>query len=231
MRSLQTRAREEEQMDSLALDPAVYARILGDLDRVNSWTLARRPTLRFLERGIGDLQHFRLLDVGFGQGDMLRAIAGWARRRGVSAELVGVDLNPRSAAVAKAATPADLPIHYRTGDYRALEGGFDFVISNLVAHHMTDRQLSDFLAFKEAEARRGWMVNDLHRHSFAYLGFPLLCRLMGWHRVVREDGQLSIARSFRPDEWREILEEAGIEPGAAKVVRRFPLRLCVERLR
>ena len=218
-------------MDSLALDPAVYARILGDLDRVNSWTFARRPTLGFLRRGIGDLRHFRLLDVGFGQGDMLRAVARWARRRGLSAELVGIDLNPRSAAVAKAATPAELGIDYLTGDYRSLDRGFDFVVSNLVAHHMTDGQLRDFLAYMEAEARRGWMVNDLHRHPFAYSGYPLLCRLMGWHRIVREDGQLSIARSFRPAEWREILIRAGIEPAVAKVVRRFPFRLCVERLR
>jgi SAM-dependent methyltransferase len=231
MTDLRTRSRDEEQMDAAALDPNVYARILGDLSRVNSWTLARRPTLGFLQRGIGDRRHFRLLDVGFGHGDMLRAVARWARRRAVSAELVGVDLNPRSAAIAKAATPADLRIDYRTGDYRSLGQGFDFVISNLVAHHMTDGQLRDFLGYMEAEARSGWMVNDLHRHSFAYHGYPLLCRLMGWHRIVREDGQLSIARSFRPAEWRAILLQAGVKPNAAQIVRRFPFRLCVERLR
>jgi hypothetical protein len=83
----------------------------------------------------------------------------------------------------------------------------------------------------EDEAGRGWLVNDLHRHRFAYSGYPLLCRIMGWHRIVREDGQLSIARSFRPAEWRAILEDAGIPRNAARVVRRFPFRLCVERLR
>lgn len=218
-------------MDAPGLDPGVYASILNDLGRVNSWTLARGPTIRFLARAIGKARRFRLLDVGFGQGDMLRAIARWARRRDLSAELVGVDLNPKSAAIAQAASPAEFGIEYRTGDYRELGGGFDFVISNLVAHHMTDDQLRDFLRFMEGEARRGWMINDLHRHSLAYLGYPLLCRLMGWHRVVREDGQLSIARSFRPAEWRTILADAGIEPGAAKIVRHFPFRLCVERQR
>jgi hypothetical protein len=83
----------------------------------------------------------------------------------------------------------------------------------------------------EGEARRGWLVNDLHRHHFAYAAYPLLCRMMGWHRIVREDGQLSIARSFLPADWRAILMQAGINPGAARVVRRFPFRLCVERLR
>jgi SAM-dependent methyltransferase len=134
-------------------------------------------------------------------------------------------------AVAQATTPAGLGIEYYTGDYRELGGGFDFVVSNLVGHHMTDDQLRDFLRYMEAEARKGWIVNDLHRHRFAYFGYPLLCRLMGWHRIVREDGKLSIARSFRPAEWRAILGHAGVDDGAAKIVRHFPFRLCVERQR
>ena len=51
------------------------------------------------------------------------------------------------------------------------------------------------------------------------------------HRIVREDGRLSIARAFRPAEWEELLARAGIKPGAARIVRRFPFRLCVERIR
>jgi len=230
MRDLSIRARQEEQMDAPELDPRTYAKILNDLGRVNSWTLARRPTLSFLSRAIGRIRHFRLLDVGFGQGDMLRAIALWAQRKGLSADLVGVDLNPKSAPIAQAATPAGLKIEYRTGDYREL-GGFDLIVSNLVAHHMDEEQLRDFLRYMEAEAKRGWIVNDLHRRGFAYLGYPLLCRMMRWHRIVREDGQLSIARSFRPAEWRTLLLTAGVDPGAASIVRRFPFRLCVERLR
>ena len=46
---------------------------------------------------------------------------------------------------------------------------------------------------------------------------------------VREDGTLSIARSFRPQEWPPILDEAGITD--ARVFRAFPFRLCVERCR
>ena len=160
---------------------------------------------------------------------MLRAIGRWARRRGFEADLVGVDLNERSSAIAQALTPDDLRIEFCTGDYHDLGGRFDFVISNLVAHHMTDDQLRNFVRFMDATARKGWIINDLHRRKFSYLGFPVLCRLMQWHRIVRQDGQLSIARSFRPEEWHAILADAGISPGAARVVRRFPYRLCVER--
>ena len=103
------------------------------------------------------------------------------------------------------------------------------IISSLVAHHMTHAQLIAFLRFMEREAARGWLVNDLHRHRFAHRGFPILARLCGWHPIVRHDGTLSIARSYRPGEWPPILAEAGID--RARVYRAFPFRLCVERLR
>ena len=230
--SLAIRSRQPEQMDAEDLDPVVYARILHDLSQVNGLTLARLATLRFLGRALGDRGTFRLLDVGYGQGDMLRAIAHWAERRGFVAELVGIDLNPNSAPAARAATPAGLAIDYRTGDYADLAGGdFDLIISSLVAHHMTDAQLVAFLRFMEEQAAIGWMINDIRRDAFAHFGFPLLARIMGWHRIVREDGTLSIARGFRAPEWTPYLEEADIAPGTARVVRRFPFRRCVARLR
>jgi SAM-dependent methyltransferase len=228
MTSLATRAIAEELMDGEDLDAATYAAVVGDLARVNVVTMAARPTLDFLARGTRGMMRFKLLDVGFGDGDMLRRIARWAERRGIVADLVGVDLNPRSALAAAAHTPDDLPIRYVTGDYADLAGqGWDFVISSLVAHHMTHAQLVAFLRFMEAETARGWLVNDLNRHGFAHWGFPILARLARWHPIVRHDGTLSIARAYRPAEWPPILAEAGV---TADIYRAFPFRLCVERL-
>ncbi|QDM39660.1 methyltransferase domain-containing protein [Altererythrobacter sp. TH136] len=217
-------------MDDPALDAGTYTRVLHDLARVNTVTLARRPTLAFLKRAIGTHKRFNLLDVGFGDGDMLRRIAKWAKRRGIEARLTGVDLNSRSVSAARDVTPAELGIEYRTGDYAELAGeGWDCVISSLVAHHMTREQLVAFLQFMEREARAGWLVNDLHRHGFAYAGWPLLAGVMRWHPIVRHDGHLSIARSYRPPEWPPLLAEAGVQ--GARVFRQFPFRLCVEKVR
>ncbi|HEX4695150.1 methyltransferase domain-containing protein [Sphingomonas sp.] len=227
--SLAERAIAEELMDADDLDPATYAAVVGDLARVNGVTMARRPTLDFVRRASAG-RGFKLLDVGFGDGDMLRTIARWAAKRGVDAELVGVDLNPRSELAAKQHTPPGMPIRWITGDYADLAGqGWDMVVSSLVAHHMTHDQLVAFLRFMQAESAMGWLVNDLHRHGFAHRGFPVLARAFGWHRIVRLDGTLSIARSYRPDEWPPILAEAGVTD--ARVYRAFPFRLCVERLR
>lgn len=224
------RSHAEEAMDDPALPSETYAAVLRDLAQVNVVTMAARPTLAFLDSIVGRGDRLKLLDVGYGDGDMLRRIARWAGKRGVAAELVGIDLNPRSEAIARADTAPGLPITYRTGDYADLAGaGWDVVVSSLVAHHMTHGQLIAFLRFMEAEAARGWFVNDLHRHRFAHRGYPLLATLLRWHRIVRADGTLSIARSYRPDEWPPILAEAGITGAAVR--RRFPFRLCVERRR
>ena len=232
MTSLASRRIAEEQMDDPALDPAVYAAVLADLAHLNTLLMTPRATLAFLRRALAGRRHFRLLDVGYGHGDMLRAIARWAARRQVSADLVGVDLNPKSRDVARAATPAELGIDFRTGDYADTAGkGWDFVISSSVTHHMSDAEIHAFLRFMESEAAMGWMVNDIHRHAFAYYSFPLLCGIVGWHRMVREDGRLSIARSFRAEDWRRLIAGSGIDPAAPRIVRRLPFRLCVERIR
>jgi SAM-dependent methyltransferase len=225
--SLDVRSQAEELMDADDLDAATYADVVGDLARVNSVTMARRPTLDFLARATKGRSSFRLLDVGFGDGDMLRRIARWAAAKGIAADLVGVDLNPRSEQAARAHGG---DIRYVTGDYADLsDEPWDVIVSSLVAHHMSHDQLVAFLRFMERHATAGWFVNDLHRHGFAHWGFPILATVARWHRIVRHDGTLSIARSYRPDEWPAILAEAGITQ--AKVRRVFPFRLCVERLR
>lgn len=230
--NLSQRAIAEELMDADDLDAGTYAAVVGDLAKVNVVTMAARPTFAFLARALARHRGgpLRVLDVGFGDGDMLRRIARWASRKGHAVELTGVDLNPRSELAARAHTPPGMAIRWVTGDYAELAGEpWDVVISSLVAHHMTHDQLVEFLRFMDTHARAGWLVNDLHRHRFAHAGFPLLATLFGWHNIVRHDGTLSIARSYRPGEWSPILAEAGIE--GARVIRAFPFRLCVEKLR
>lgn len=229
--SLETRVLRDEEMDAADLSDARYSRVIGDLARINALTLAARPTLAFFRR-IARLRGasgapLRLLDVGFGHGDMLRRITRVAERNGWPVDLVGVDLNRRSEAAARAATPAGQPIRYITGDYRDLAGeGWDMIVSSLVTHHMDDSERQDFLHFMDAEASAGWLVNDLHRQRLPFTGYPALATLALVDPIVRRDGQLSIARSFRVDEWQTMLTDTGIV--GATVRRWFPYRLCVE---
>ncbi len=220
-------------MDADTTSEADYSRCLRDLDSVNRLTLTHRATLNWLSRAVGRLPPsagVSILDVACGHGDLLRAIRRWADRRGLAVTLEGIDLNPRSAEVAAAATTPEMKITYRTGDV------FDFnprpspqfIVSSQFTHHLGDADVVRFLRWLDRNAVSGWFIADLHRHAIAYYGFPLLARAAGWHRIVREDGRISIARSFRRIEWEKLLAEAGI---TAKIHWSLFFRYCVERLK
>ena len=164
-------------MDAVDLDGYTYAKVLADLARVNRWTFTASPVLAYLQRAAASMPSFSLLDVGFGHGDILRSVARWAKKREITVQLTGVDLNARSADIARAATPAALDISFRTGDYRDLPANFDFIVSSQVTHHMSDAMIPRFLAWMETVTRRGWMVNDLHRHPLAFYGFMAISNL------------------------------------------------------
>lgn len=225
---LSRRADLPEMMDDAALDPAVYAAVLADLARVNVVTRAQPPTLAWLKKQCQGRDTFRLLDVGFGHGDMLRTIALWARRIGVRAELVGIDLNPHSAPVAAASTDPALGIRYVTGRAESLEWEPDFIISSLVAHHMTDDELVAFIEWMDASARVGWLINDLHRHGAAWIGFRALAAVFGWHPIVAHDGALSVRRAFTRADWGRLLVSAKVR---AAVRWHLPFRWTVASVR
>ena len=230
---LSRRSTAAELMDGADVSDAEYARCLHDLAAVNRVTLTHRPTLRWLARATDGLPHgaaIAILDVACGEGDLLRAIRRWADGRGLAVRLAGIDLNPRSAVAARAATTPGMAISYRTGDVfdYAPDPAPDFVVSSQFTHHLSDADVVRFLHWLERHAMRGWFIADLERHAVPYYGFRVLAWLFGWHRIVRLDGTVSIARSFRPAEWRRLLEEAGL---AAEVGWQLPFRICVGRLK
>ena len=236
MSALAQRSLEPELMDGIGLqDAALHARCLADLATVNRVTLAHRPVLRFLtqawaQRPAGEA--VSVLDVGCGHGDLLRAIRRLAEAQQRPARLQGIDLHPHSTAAARAATPPAMAIDYVTADVFAWQPErTDFIVSSQVAHHLDDAQLRALLQWLMRHARHGWCVADLRRHWFPYLGFRWLARLAGWHRVVRLDGTLSIARSLTPADWRRLLADAGLEAQGAQpvqIVRYVPFRLAVQ---
>ena len=225
------RAEGPEILDGDDVGADTFERVMHDLASVSRVMLAHAPTIGFLQRATRALPRghaISVLDVGSGEGDLLRRIRRWADRRGLRATLQGVDLNPRSAVAARRRTPTAMRIDYATGDVFEHARGADFVVSSLFTHHLTDTQVTRFLRWMEDHAARGWFVNDLHRHPVAYYGFGVAARLARWHRVVRLDGQMSVARGFRADEWCCALARAGI---SARVIWRPMFRLCVEKIR
>lgn len=228
---LSVRSMTPEVLDDDNVALADYQRCLADLAVVNRMTLTHRPALRWLARATKALPagaEISVLDVGYGDGDLLRAIARWADRRGLKARLSGIDLNPRSIATALAATPPEMGIEYRTGDVFAYtpDERPDFIVSSQFTHHLDDEEVVEFLMWLQANSARGWHIADLHRNSLNYHLFPLLADLMRWHPIVRSDGIISITRSFRRAEWQRYLDKAGVQAEISWCL----FRLCVRTL-
>jgi 2-polyprenyl-3-methyl-5-hydroxy-6-metoxy-1,4-benzoquinol methylase len=231
--NLDQRSDRAELMDDPQLGLDEYSRCLADLAKLNRLALAHRPVLQWLAQVTADLprsQPIRILDVGFGQGDLLRAIGRWARSAGVPVALQGIDSNPRSVHAAHRATPRAMHIHFRSADVFAFEPAPqpDFVISSQFVHHLHDGHVVRYLRWCELHAQRGWFIADLQRNVISYYGFRWLARLAGMHPVVRHDGAVSIARSFRREDWQVLLLQAGLTAG---IQQHFPFRLSVERLK
>lgn len=231
MTRLARRSTEAELMDRADTTARDYARALADLAQVNRLTLTHRPALRWLQAATRDLSPgatLSVLDVACGHGDLLRAIHRWGSARGLRLTLAGIDLNPRATALAQAATPPGMAIAWRTGDVFAsvVQPAPDFVVTSQFAHHLDDAGILALLAWLEGTARQGWYIADLHRHVVPYYGFRWLARAMRWHRIVRIDGTISIARGFRRAEWQALLDRAGLP---ATIRWHMMFRLCVGR--
>jgi ubiquinone/menaquinone biosynthesis C-methylase UbiE len=207
-----------------------YEGCIVELQRVNRWLgdarTLRHTLLKEIERL--NLKEFSVLDVGAGSGELLRVTAGWARSTKRTARLVGLELNARSARAI-----ADESSHYQgisaiRADAFKLpfkDREFDFAINSLFLHHFTETQVVALLREMARVARRQIYVIDLHRHPVAYYFYTTVGKLMLHNRLLREDGALSIRRSFKPNELLSLGQRAGLEH--VQVERHFPYRLVL----
>ena len=226
MPDLDRRSKELERIDTGDYTAAEYDRFLKEIAFINRFLGDRRALRRslFAEVERRGLTEFSLLDVGCGSGELLRYAAEFARAKGIKARLAGLDLNPISASVSAAGTREFPEIAVTQGDAFRLpfaDGAFDFAISSLFFHHLTDEQIPLVLSEMRRVARRGVFVIDLHRHPAAYWLYRLFCRAFFISPLVREDGSLSVLRGFRP-------EELASTAGTGNVRRSFPFRLVLE---
>jgi len=224
------RSYELEHLDKGDYTSEEYEGCIVELQRVNQWlgdaSALRHTLLREIENS--DLPSFSVLDVGAGSGELLRVIGKWAQAGNWSARLCGLEINARSAFAIVDESKAFPEITAIRGDAFHLpfaDGEFDYAICSLFTHHFTDEEAVAVLRELSRVARRRIFVIDLHRHPVAYYFYTTVGRLFLHNRLLREDGALSILRSFKPAELAELGKIAGLKN--AEVHRHFPYRLVL----
>jgi ubiquinone/menaquinone biosynthesis C-methylase UbiE len=230
LRFFRHRSFELEHLDKGDYTPEEYEECIVELKRVNRWLgdvrALRHSLLSEIKRT--DLSSFSVLDVGAGSGELLRATAEWANAKKKTSKLVGLELNARSAAAIREESQRQPSISSLRGDAFSLpfeDQAFDYGMCSLFTHHFRDDDVVGILRELARVSRSRIFVIDLHRHPVAYYFYVTVGRLFLHNRLIREDGALSILRSFKPEELRALAKRAGLQN--VNVERVFPYRLVL----
>ena len=215
------RSTDIEIMDNLQCSGEVVHQTLRELETINSLLGGNDVTLD----GIHKLMLVQksgpvsVADLGCGSGEMLRLIRKWSGKKGIDLQLTGYDANPNIIAYAENHTPAECLIKYEaldifSEDFKTRK--FDIVTGTLFFHHFTNDELITFFSQVKKQLRLGLIINDIHRHWFAYYSIRWLTKFFSKSVMVQYDAPLSVLRAFKKKELIEILEKAGFKSYSIK---------------
>lgn len=204
MIKLSHRSDKKEFIDDPQIEAGLLRQTYQELKAVNICTLGYWPTMSavgyFLDR-YGRDRLIKILDIGCGDGELLRRIDDHGYKRGFSLELTGIDLNREVISLAAQLTASK--INFIHGDILAYgeDKTYDLIINSLTMHHLNDREIVQLMRWMTTHARIGWSISDLNRRAFAYYFAMGFVKLAGFNHVICHDAPLSVARSFRRKDW------------------------------
>lgn len=199
------RSTETEIMDDLLMKGDMLQKTLDQIAAINQWLGGNQATINglgtLLQNEAKDMQ-ISIADLGCGNGDMLRAIADFGRKKNYTFKLTGIDANEYTVNYARKLS-ADYPeISYIKMDVLSDEFSgmaFDAVIATLFLHHFSDQQIEKLLSSMVPKSRLGVVVNDLHRNRLAYYLFKALSLFIK-NPMTKNDGAVSVLRGFKKNE-------------------------------
>jgi 2-polyprenyl-3-methyl-5-hydroxy-6-metoxy-1,4-benzoquinol methylase len=198
------RTTEEEIMDDFSLEGEELRVALDKLANINQFLGGNQLTLH----GVKQLIHSKdreitIVDVGCGNGDMLRALAHFGSKNNLKFNLIGIDANAFTVDYAFHLSKEYPNISYQCIDifdnkFATLK--YDLVLCTLTLHHFKTEQINYLIQLFSKKATIGIVINDLDRSTIAYRLFQLLCFAFRLNRMSKEDGLISILRGFKKEE-------------------------------
>ena len=143
------------------------------------------------------------MDVGCGNGDMLRTLADFGLKNNLKFQLIGIDANNFTINHARKLSEKYSNIAYQCEDifdkpFQELKA--DIILCTLTLHHFKDNEIVHLLNVFNTNSNIGVVINDLQRSSIAYRLFQALCFVFRLNDMSREDGLISILRGFKKEE-------------------------------
>lgn len=206
-----TRSDRLERLDTGDYTPAEYAKWHREMKVIHRAFGEMRALKRCLMRDIRANGNgaASILDVGAGSGELLRAVHRWLGPR--KSFLVGAELNAKAArSIYRGSERGE--IESLQCDAQRLpfaDDSFDHVYGSLFLHHLNDASAVEVLREMARVASKCIYIVDLHRSPVAYYFYRVVSSFT-LQRFTREDGALSILRSFKPAELRALAEKAGL---------------------
>lgn len=197
-------------MDEPHADPALVRKSLAFIRRINRLFGYNRATISHLERFSRNWRggaRITLLDIATGSGDVPRAILKWAEKRGHRIRVTGLDRHPVMSRV----IASEAQLQSVRGDALRLpfaDGSFDYVINSMFLHHLSQDEAVTVLREMNRVARRGILIADLVRDSWAYRWISLFSLFA--NPMVRHDARVSVAQAFVESEILELRDRAGV---------------------
>ncbi|MDO8665261.1 MAG: methyltransferase domain-containing protein [Gemmatimonadales bacterium] len=191
-----------ETLDDPHTDSGTIVASLRDIARINRFFGGARAAVGRLDEFLARCARgstLTLLDVGTGVGDIPRAAASRARRRGITLRLIGLERHP--AAAREAARLGGLISIIADGGVLPMgPHSVDFVLCSKLLHHLPGAAGTRLLSEMDRVARRGVVVADIHRSALAAAGIWLASFPLRFHPATRHDGVISVFRGFSPAE-------------------------------
>ncbi|MFV5686560.1 methyltransferase domain-containing protein [Flavobacterium sp. GB2R13] len=200
------RTDEPETMDDFAMEGEILRDALDKIAKINQLLGGNLLTLRGVQDLIKDISksnEIRIVDVGCGNGDMLRILADFGLKNNLKFKLIGIDANNFTINHAQKLSEKYSNISYQCEDifdksFEELK--YDIVLCTLTLHHFKDNEIVHLLNVFNANSNVGIVINDLQRSSIAYRLFQALCFVFQLNDMSREDGLISILRGFKKEE-------------------------------
>lgn len=197
----QNRSFAAEKMDNPDLDFQSLREVYADINKVNKVLNGFYLSLKAINTIIieNPSNSYTILDMGCGDGSMLREVASHFKNQNIELKLIGVDLNSRTIKLAKEYSINYPNISFFQRDILALDANdlqCDILLCTLTMHHFNSEEIPVFLNQFVQLSRLAVVINDLHRSKVSFFLFRLFSLIFIKTGIAKHDGLVSIKSAF-----------------------------------